>query len=157
MTNSFKKLMRKQIQENLNDYTELAQKAIPKKGWIKTIRQALGMSSETLAKIINCSRANITSLEQREQKKTITLDSLEKVAIAMNCKLVYCLVPLKPVEQILKDQATVVAKHRIKSVNHSMALEDQGLTYKQLKQLEKNLIHELLEGSPKNLWDKNEI
>jgi predicted DNA-binding mobile mystery protein A len=149
MINRFKKLMREQVQESINNFLELTKKPIPKKGWIRTIREALGMSSYVLANRLGCSRSNITSIEHRETKGTISLETLEQVAQAMNCKLVYCLVPIEPLDNI--------AKKRIKIINHSMALEEQGLKPKQLQRQEDDLVQELLQGNPKKLWDNDEV
>jgi predicted DNA-binding mobile mystery protein A len=154
MSDGFKKLMREQVQESLNNFLELAKKPIPKKGWIRTIREALGMSSYVLANRVGCSRANITSIEHREKNGTISLKTLEEVAQALNCKLVYCLVPIESLDKILEHQARSLAKEKISLINHSMKLEQQGLSSKQLKQQEDDLVQELLQGNPKNLWDK---
>lgn len=156
MKKTFKKLMREQVQESLNEFSNMAHTPLPKKGWITTIREALGMTNKVLAQRLGCSQANITAIERREAKRTITLETLDKAAQAMNCKLVYCLVPLEPLDEILKKQAKAVAQKRIKSVNHSMKLELQGLTAQQLKQQEDNLMQELLEGDPKDLWSDDE-
>jgi predicted DNA-binding mobile mystery protein A len=153
MVNNFKKLMREQVQESLDKFLELTKKPNPKKGWIRTIREVLGMSSYALANRMGCSRTNITSLEQREKKGTISLKALEQVAQAMNCKLVYCFIPLEPFDKILEKQAKVVAKKQIRLINHSMKLEQQGLNPKQLQQQENDLVQELLQGNPKNLWN----
>lgn len=157
MANVFKKLMREQVQESLNNFSELAQKPVPKKGWIRTIREALGMSSYVLADRLGCSRANITTMEQREKKGTVSLETLEQVAQALNCKLVYCLVPLEPLDKIIENQARIIAKKRIKVINHSMRLEQQGLTPKQLQQQENDLVQELVRGNPKKLWNQQII
>ena len=157
MANRFKRLMREQIQASVMDFFDLTKKPAPKNGWIKTIREALGLSSKVLANKLGCSQANISYMEAREKKKSISLESLEQVAQAMNCKLVYCLVPLEPFDKILEKQARKVAKKQISLVNHSMKLEQQGLNAKQLKQEEDALIEELLSGNPKNLWDRDEI
>ena len=39
------------------------------------------------------------------------------------------------------------------SINHSMQLEQQGLSASQLQQQEDLLVHELMNGSPKKLWE----
>ena len=153
MVNGFKKLMREQIQESLEKFKELAKKPVPKKGWIRTIREALGMSSYVLAGRVGCTRANISTIEQREKKGTISLETLETIAQAMNCKLVYCLVPLESLDKILEDQARALARKRVKIINHSMSLEEQSLNPKQLQQQEDDLVQELLQGNPKRLWD----
>lgn len=157
MADGFKKLMREQVQESLNNFSELTRKPIPKKGWIRTIREALGMTSFVLANRLGCSRSNIGTIEQSEIKGTISLETLQQAAQAMNCKLVYCLVPLEPLDKILEKQARIIAKKRIKIINHSMALEQQGLKPKQLQQQEDDLVQELLQGNPKKLWDNDEV
>jgi len=153
MADGFKRLMRKQLQENLDSFADLINKPLPKKGWIRTIREALGMSSYVLADRFGCSRVNITSMEQREKKKTISLETLEQAAQAMNCKLVYCFVPTEPISILREKQARSIAKKRIEFINHSMKLEQQGLSKKQLKYQEDDLVQELLEGSSKKLWN----
>jgi len=157
MKDGFKKLMLEQVQENLNNFKDLAKKPVPQKGWIRTIREALGMSSSVLANRLGCSRSNVTAIEQREKKGNITLEKLEEVAQAMNCKLVYCFVPLVPLDKILEDQARKIAKKQIRTVNHSMNLESQGLSSKQLQQQQEDLVQELLKGNLKDLWNNNEF
>jgi len=157
MSDGFKKLMIEQVQDNLKNFSVLTQQLVPKKGWIRTLREAFGMSSYVLADRMGCSRNNITNLELREKKGTITLKALEKAAQAMNCKLVYCLVPLEPIEKQLQTQARSVAQRQIRSINNSMQLEQQGLNSKQLQQQEDELVQELLRGNLKNLWNKDEI
>lgn len=157
MANKFKKLMIKQVQESLNSFSALTKKTVPSKGWIRTLREVLGMSSAALANRVGCSRPNIVRFEQREHKKTITLKALEKVAQAMNCKLVYCLVPLEPLEQQLQNRARFVAQKQIRLINHSMKLEQQALNSKQLQQQEDELVQELLQGNLKKLWSDDEV
>jgi predicted DNA-binding mobile mystery protein A len=157
MTKNFKKLMRDQVQQTLNDFSALLRKPVPPTGWIRTIRDALGMSSQVLAKRMGCTRANITALEQREKKQTISLEMLEQVAKSLDCKLVYCLVPLESLDKILEKQARAIAKKRIRIINHSMKLEEQGLNQKQLQRQEEELVQELLRGDSKNLWGNDEV
>ena len=157
MTSRFRKLMREQVQESLKNALVLAHKPIPSKGWIRTIRESLGIPPLALARSLGCSRTNIVAIERREAKGTISLQTLEQAAQAMNCKLVYYLVPLEPFDALLEKQARLLAKKRIKVINHSMQLEQQGLTTKQLKQQEDDLVEELLQGDPKKLWVDDEV
>lgn len=156
MKKSFKKMALEQVQEELNSLAGLAQKSKPSVGWIQTIRKALGMTTYQLANKMKCSQSNIISMENREKKNTISLKMLEEAAQAMNCRLVYCFVPQKPLDEMLKEQAHLVAKRRLKSVSHSMSLEKQGLSEKQLKQQKDDVVQELLQGDPKHLWENKE-
>ena len=157
MTKSFKKLMRDQVQESLNNFSDLAHKVVPPKGWIRTIREALGMSSYVLAERLKCTRINVTTMERREKNGTITLETLEQVANSLDCKLVYCLIPLESLDKILEKQARIIAKKRMRTINHSMKLEQQGLNQKQLQVQEEDLVQELLRGDSKNLWGNDEF
>lgn len=154
MTNYFGRLMREQVQESIENYSKLAKKPCPKKGWIRTIREALGISSRALAGMLGCTQSNISALERSEKRGSISLASLEETAKAMNCQLVYCLIPLKPLEKIMEDQARIIAKKQIALINHSMSLEDQGLSLAQLKRQEDDLVKQLLQGNPRQLWKK---
>lgn len=149
----FDTLKREQIEKILNKVASFSQEPLPKRGWIQTIRNALGISSRTLAGKLGCTNANIIALEQREAKGTITLETLQKVAQSMNCKLVYYFVPIESLDKILEDQARLIARKRVELVNHSMQLEQQGLTPAQLKQQEEALVKELLQGDVKKLWN----
>ena len=144
--------MREQVQADVHEFLDLAHKPAPKSGWINIIRRVLGMSSSQLAKRLGCSQSNVSSFERREKEGTITLKALNDVAQAMNCRLVYCLVPNKPFDELLEDQARLVAKRQLRSVSHSMKLEDQGLTAQQQKRQEDELVKDLLYGSLRNLW-----
>jgi predicted DNA-binding mobile mystery protein A len=154
MKKIFKKLMLEQVQRGLEGFSSLAKRSAPKNGWIRTIREALGISTAFLGKRLGCSRTNITLMEQRETTGNITLKSLEEIAQALNCKLVYGFVPIEPLEDVMEKQARAVAKKQIELVNHSMKLEQQGLSSNQLQQQEDELVEELLSGNPKKLWSE---
>lgn len=158
MKSFFNKMMRNQIEADLNNPEKLLRKPIPKVGWIKTIRKILGMTSSQLAKRLGCSQSNIIALEKREKEKTISLDALENTAQQMHCKLVYFFIPEKSFDEILYEKAKLIAQKKIQSIGHSMQLEEQGISEEQNKNQEEQYIKELLEGNLKLLWnDENEI
>src|ERR1700731_2404849 len=95
----------------------------PVRGWIKAIREALGMSSAQLANRVGMKQPSLTAIEQSELKGTIRLATLRRVAEAMDCTLVYALIPNEPLETIVQKQARKVARRRLQSVEHSMLLE----------------------------------
>lgn len=65
----------------------------PANGWIQAIRTSLGMTSRQLAARIECSQSTLAALEKSEAEDRITLQSLRKVADALDCDLQYVLVP----------------------------------------------------------------
>lgn len=123
----------------------------PVRGWIKAIREALGMSSAQLAKRLGIKQPTLTEIEQSELKGTIQLTTLRRVAEAMDCTLVYALVPKKSLEAIVREQARKVARRRLQSVEHSMLLEGQGVPH---KSFEKRIDALASDISPRALWDE---
>jgi len=65
----------------------------PAQGWIRAIREALGVSSGELGRILGVSRQLPLQFEKAEAEDSITLKSLRSVANALDCDLVYALAP----------------------------------------------------------------
>jgi predicted DNA-binding mobile mystery protein A len=126
----------------------------PPRGWLRAIRDALGMTTSQLAKRLGVSQPTVMEMEKSEQRGAITLDTLERAARALDCKLVYALVPAGSLEQTLKERARKVAKNRIGRVNHTMRLENQALSQDALHAEHERLVDELLRGNLRRLWDE---
>jgi len=123
----------------------------PVRGWIRAIREALGMTAEQLAKRLGVKQPSVVALEQSEAKGTIELATLRRVAEALDCTLVYALVPNKPLEQTVRERARLFARRRFEPIAHSMALEDQKVQRKETEAL----IDEILrETNPRRFWDE---
>jgi len=54
------------------------------------------------------------------------LASLRKAADALQCDVVYALVPRKPLDVLVAERARYVARANLDRVAHSMVLEQQG-------------------------------
>lgn len=126
----------------------------PPRGWVKAVREALGMTTGQFAARLGVSQPRIPALEKAESEGRITLNSLRQAAEAMNCTLVYALVPNQPLEAMIEARAGAVVDHRMAVVRHGAALEDRGLTAYGLVAERERLIDELLHGNPKRLWDE---
>lgn len=94
----------------------------------------------------------VRKLESAEAQQVITLASLRKLANALDCELVYAMVPRKPLAEQLQDQALAVASEQLRSVSHSMALEDQAVKGRQQLDQRELLAQELLDGPRRALW-----
>ena len=92
---SLKKVVNAQYQEIVDRALSRLLQGIPvpKEGWIKTVRKALGMSTAHTAKKMNVSQRAIYKLEDAEQKGGITLEKMNQVAESMGCQFVYAIVP----------------------------------------------------------------
>jgi predicted DNA-binding mobile mystery protein A len=129
MRSEFRKLRIKQLDRSLEPYRAARKVSRPAKGWIRAIRQALGVSSGELARRLGSSRQLPLQLEKSEAEDRITLKSLRAVAHALDCELVYALVPQadRLLHELVEDRARAEAKRRVLSVEHSMALENQAV------------------------------
>ena len=97
----------------------------PRRGWIATLRRALGMPQSHLAHRMRISRQAISQLEKREVDGSITLSALEQAAEALGARVVYAVVPDRPLLATLSDRALKLASRITGSVRHTMRLEDQ--------------------------------
>jgi predicted DNA-binding mobile mystery protein A len=125
----------------------------PPRGWLKAIREALGMTTAQLGQRLGVVQSRVIAIEQAEAKGTITLNSLEKAAQALDCRLVYALVPRQPLEDMIQQRASLLAKSRLKSTGHTMALEAQGVDAADESEQLKRLIRQLVEKSGSKLWE----
>lgn len=95
-------------------------------GWIATVRGALGMTQDAFGKRLKVPKQRVSQLEQRERSGDIKLAQLRDVADALNCDLVYALVPREPLETTVQHRAREVALRELAAVERSMQLEDQA-------------------------------
>jgi predicted DNA-binding mobile mystery protein A len=143
---------RSQLDERFRELGPAKRYASPVRGWIKALREALGMSTAQLAKRLGIKQPSLVALEQSEAKGTIELATLRRVAEALDCTLVYALVPSKPLETTIRDRARVFARQRRGPVEHSMLLEDQKVKAR-AKDTEHRLDEIVRETNPRLFWD----
>src|SRR3954451_4527465 len=98
---------------------------VPPKGWIRAIRDALGMSGVQLAKRLKVSPQTVEAMEKSEAAGTIQLNTLKRAAEALDCTLVYALIPNTSLENTVNDRARQIATAALARVSHTMKLEDQ--------------------------------
>ena len=125
----------------------------PVGGWIRAIRDALGMTSRQLAGRMGLAQSRVTALEKAEASGATTLKSLREAAEALDCRLVYALVPNRSLVEILRDRAREKTFHQHAQVAHGMLLENQSLTVTQTKEELDRLINEILSEPLRHLWD----
>jgi predicted DNA-binding mobile mystery protein A len=150
----FRLLAVRQIDETLRELKPLTTVPRPLPGWVAAIRKTLGMNSSQLAERMGISQASAAKIESGEVTGKATLESLQRAAEALGCRLVYGLVPNESLEELLQKQATDVARAEAEYVNHHMTLEDQRITDERVKQMIEDGVAELLDGPPHVLWKK---
>ncbi len=146
-------LKRLQLDDVLSNYPAPDSANPPHGGWVRAIREALGMTQVQLGLRVGVSRQSVQDLEKAEAEHRITLDSLDRLARAMKCRVVYSLVPESgSLEALREHQANTRAEELLKSTDHSMKLEAQGVSADERKRQRKLLAETLLRDSPRKLW-----
>jgi predicted DNA-binding mobile mystery protein A len=143
---------RANLDERFKELRPVTRFAPPVRGWIKAIRAGLGMSSAQLAKRLRVKQPSVVALEQSEVKGTIELATLRRVAEALDCTLVYALVPSQPLQVTVRDRARTFVRRRVEAVEHSMLLEDQKAP-STAKDAEDRLDELVRETNPRLFWD----
>jgi predicted DNA-binding mobile mystery protein A len=132
----------------------LAQSPRPPKGWLRAIRDALGMTTAQFARRLGVSQPRIIELEQSEVSGSVTLNTLQRAAEALGCRLVYALIPEKPLAETVRERTELIAERQLKAVEQTMRLEDQSVKdATAAKDLRRQFVEELLRR-PARLWDE---
>ncbi len=142
-----------QLEDRLQHYRLALGSSQPVGGWIRAIREALGMTQRQLAQRVGRRPQTILDLQAREAAQTIQLNTLRELAQAMDCDLVYAIVPRKPLDEILEDRARSVASETLRRTRHSMELERQGLGAREQERAMEREVERLLAGSRRKLWE----
>lgn len=145
---------RKALDSKIASLPPLQKMQRPHKGWIRAVKEALGMSSKQLAARLGVSSPRITALEKSEVDETVTLASLRRAAEALDCALVYSFVPKGSFEEVLQNRARRIAADIIGKVDHTMRLEAQNLQSDKLNEEIENLAAQILREQHKIIWDK---
>ncbi len=154
MKSTQKKLARNQLDETVKRFEPLKTVAAPQKGWIRAIRDTLGMTGEQLANRMNVNQQRVARIEQDEKLGKVTLNTMRGAAEAMDCVFVYCVIPRSSLEQTVRNQAKLVAKKRMSRSNQMMRLEKQELSENEKEKALEDLIHDVTNEMPKSLWDE---
>jgi predicted DNA-binding mobile mystery protein A len=125
----------------------------PPKGWVRAIRDALGLTVRQLARRMGKTHSVVVRLEGSETADTITLGSLRAAAEAMDCTLVYAIVPNRPLTETARARATAIADAELARVHHSMRLEDQAPDPDELEDERERVIARILARGGSRLWD----
>ena len=147
-------LARKHLERRFAQVRTISGFTRPTRGWVRAIRDALGMTTRQLAARLGRAQSNVIAIEKNEAADAISLSLLRQAAEALDCTLVYALVPNRSLDEILRERAAKLADRQLTYANHTMALENQALDPKSLADERERLIEELLRGNPTRLWDE---
>ncbi len=154
MQKKHNKIIREQLNETLKQFSNIASINRPPRGWIRAIRDALGMNMRQFADRLGVSKSRIPRIEQDELAGSLTLKTMNRVADELDCVFVYGFVPRTSLSDTVEKQAKVVTTKRMNRLMHTMNLEDQRLSSQNQTMAFKNMVEEAI-NSPSTLWESN--
>jgi predicted DNA-binding mobile mystery protein A len=143
----------RQLDAILQPAAELRDLARPTLGWAAAIRRALGLTTRQMAKRLGVSQSSYADAESSEARETISLKQLRRIADALDCDLVYALVPRRPLVEMVDGRAAELARRSVLGVAHSMALEQQAVSDELTEAQAAAAKADLLAGRWSRLWD----
>lgn len=127
MKPEYREIRLRQLTSSLAPFEQAKLQPRPQKGWLRAVREALGITLEQVGKSTRTTRQRIKAFESAEAQDRITLASLRRVAEAIGCELVYAIVPKSgTINDLAEKRARDEATKRVLAVEHTMALEDQA-------------------------------
>ncbi|MCZ6470477.1 MAG: mobile mystery protein A [Gammaproteobacteria bacterium] len=148
-----KQIIRDQYRAKFDQLIDINEIRRPKEGWIRTLRKTLGMSSPQLATRLGISKSQASQMERMEMEDRITLKQLRRVAKALDCDLVYALVPRQPVDVMVRARAEWKAERLVSKTDVQMKLEAQQLSREKLQEQIKLETDRLVRDMPRDLWE----
>jgi predicted DNA-binding mobile mystery protein A len=124
----------------------------PPKGWVRAIRDALGMTGVQFAKRLHIRPQSVEALEKSEANGAIQLKTLRRAAEALDCTLVYALVPNTSLEGAVRERARKIAVRDLGRVAHTMKLEAQETGDANLEARIEAYIRDMLKE--RDLWNE---
>lgn len=152
MKSNFSELKRRQLDLALNRWRTADLPLRPPSGWLKAIREGLGMTATYVAERLGVTTSTFTRLEVSEADETISLATLRRAAEALGCELQYALVPRQSLSETLEARAAELARCRMAAISHTMALEAQATSRETLETQTREMAENLLRGSRRALW-----
>mgnify|MGYP006154164761 CR=1 FL=1 len=147
-------LIRQQLDKKISSLSIALGVINPPTGWIKAVREALGMSLEQLGNKLLITRQSVAEMEEREKTGSITLNTLQEAAKALDMELVYGFVPKDgSLEALIDRKAKELATEIVMRTSNTMKLEDQENTPSRIKKAIEERAEAIKRETPKKLWD----
>ena len=148
------KLQFQQLNEKMLQLSVMQHVIVPPIGWIKAIRNGIGMSMEQLGKKLSITKQGVMDIEKREKEGAITIKSMQEIAKAIDMQFVYGFVPdAGSLDQMIEMRALAIASKIVERTSTTMKLEDQANSKERIEKAIKERATEIINKTPKILWD----
>lgn len=151
---SKKSLQIQQLNSKMLAFASLQKVAPPPTGWIKAIRNAIGMSMLQLGKRLSITKQSVQDIERREKDGSISIKALRETARALDMQLIYGFVPNDgSLEALIDRKAKELATQIVQRTSNSMKLEDQENSKQRIEKAIEERAAIIKNEMPKTLWD----
>lgn len=151
---SKKSLQIQQLNGKMLAFASLQKVAPPPTGWIKAIRNAIGMSMLQLGKRLSITKQSVQDIERREKDGSISIKALREAARALDMQLIYGFVPNDgSLEALIDRKAKELATQIVQRTSNSMKLEDQENSKQRIEKAIEERATIIKNEMPKTLWD----
>jgi predicted DNA-binding mobile mystery protein A len=149
-----KSLQIQQLNNKMLAFASLGNVDLPPTGWLKAIRNAIGMSMLQLGNRLSITKQSVQDIERREKEGSVTIKALREVARALDMRLVYGFVPNEgSLEALIHRKAKELATHIVMRTNNTMRLEDQENTKQRIEKAIEERTTLIKNEMPKILWN----
>ena len=149
-----KSLQIQQLNGKMLAFASLQKVAPPPTGWIKAIRNAIGMSMLQLGNRLSITKQSVQDMESREKDGSISIKALREAARALDMQLVYGFVPNDgSLEALIDRKAKELATQIVMRTNNSMKLEDQENSKQRIEKAIQERAFAIKTEMPKTLWE----
>jgi predicted DNA-binding mobile mystery protein A len=90
---SVQKVARRNLDVETRPFRQAGMDKHPTQALLRAVRKALRIRSQEIATRMGTTQSAVFDMEKREARGTITLKSIARLAEAMDCKMVYGVVP----------------------------------------------------------------
>jgi predicted DNA-binding mobile mystery protein A len=143
---------RRRLDERLRPLKPADRYAVPPNGWIRAVREALAMTGVQFARRLGVSPQSVDALERSEATGVVKVATLRRAAEALDCRLVYALVPNTSLDETVRDRARAIARHDLARVDLTMKLEAQQTDEADLEARIEDYIRDHVR--PRDLWSR---
>ena len=124
----------------------------PKRGWIRALREPLGMSLEVLGARMGMTRQAAHRLEASEANGTISLNRLRDAADVMGCDVAIVFVPREDLETWVEARATEAARTKLQPQESALLSDGKPVSPELLADLIRREAIRMVEAGDSRIW-----
>lgn len=144
------------LDQKLQAFQSLQEESAPATGWIRFVRQSIGMSLRQLGERMGIRPQSVSDIEHREADGKVTLATLREAADALDMRVVYAFVPKQgTMSDMVRRQARKLAEDAVARTSISMSLEEQAVPREELLREVDYLVEELMRKSTRTFWNRH--